>query len=96
MSAAPQMVSSTARQLGRNWSLPNILTYARVAAVPLVAGLPVLAGRGMGAMDGARHLHRRRHHRFLRRLSGARLVAAIFARKMLDPIADKLLVAAAC
>jgi CDP-diacylglycerol--glycerol-3-phosphate 3-phosphatidyltransferase/cardiolipin synthase len=39
MSAAPQMVSSTARQLGRNWSLPNILTYARVAAVPLVAGL---------------------------------------------------------
>jgi CDP-diacylglycerol--glycerol-3-phosphate 3-phosphatidyltransferase/cardiolipin synthase len=32
------MVSSTAPQLGRNWSLPNILTYARVAAVPLVAG----------------------------------------------------------
>src|SRR5271168_555114 len=39
MSAAAQMVSSTARQLGRNWSLPNILTYARVVAVPLVAGL---------------------------------------------------------
>jgi len=33
------MVSSTARPISRNWSLPNILTYARVAAVPLVAGL---------------------------------------------------------
>ena len=33
------MASSTARQISRNWSLPNILTYARVAAVPLVAGL---------------------------------------------------------
>ena len=38
MSAALQMASSTARQISRNWSLPNILTYARVAAVPLVAG----------------------------------------------------------
>ena len=35
MSAAPQMVSSTAPQLGRNWSLPNILTYARVAHIGL-------------------------------------------------------------
>ena len=38
MSAAVQMVSSTTRPISRNWSLPNILTYARVAAVPLVAG----------------------------------------------------------
>jgi CDP-diacylglycerol--glycerol-3-phosphate 3-phosphatidyltransferase/cardiolipin synthase len=27
------------RPISRNWSLPNVLTYARVAAVPLVAGL---------------------------------------------------------
>ncbi len=33
------MASSTTRPIGRNWSLPNVLTYARVAAVPLVAGL---------------------------------------------------------
>ncbi len=32
------MASSTTRPIGRNWSLPNILTYARCAAVPLVAG----------------------------------------------------------
>ena len=38
MSFARAMVSSTAPQFSRNWSLPNILTYARVAAVPLVAG----------------------------------------------------------
>ena len=44
MSGAPQMASSTARPISRNWSLPNILTYARVAAVPLVAGVLVLAG----------------------------------------------------
>src|ERR1700727_360158 len=41
MSAVSQMVSSTARPISRNWSLPNILTYARVAAVPLVGGLLV-------------------------------------------------------
>jgi len=33
------MASSTMRPISRNWSLPNVLTYARVAAVPLVAGL---------------------------------------------------------
>ena len=33
------MATSTTRPISRNWSLPNILTYARVAAVPLVAGL---------------------------------------------------------
>ena len=33
------MATSTTRPIDRNWSLPNILTYARVAAVPLVAGL---------------------------------------------------------
>ena len=38
MSAAAQMASSTAGPISRNWSLPNILTYARCAAVPLVAG----------------------------------------------------------
>ncbi len=32
------MASSTSRPISRNWSLPNMLTYARVAAVPLVAG----------------------------------------------------------
>ena len=33
------MASSTTRSTSRNWSLPNVLTYARVAAVPVVSGL---------------------------------------------------------
>ena len=38
MSGGKPMASSTSHPISRNWSLPNILTYARVAAVPLVAG----------------------------------------------------------
>ena len=38
MSGAVPMATSTSGSISRNWSLPNILTYARVAAVPLVAG----------------------------------------------------------
>ncbi len=33
------MASSTTRPISRSWSLPNVLTYGRVAAVPVVAGL---------------------------------------------------------
>jgi cardiolipin synthase (CMP-forming) len=39
MSLASPMAASSNPALSRNWSLPNILTYARVAAVPLVSGL---------------------------------------------------------
>ena len=33
------MASSTTGSVSRSWSLPNILTYIRCAAVPVVAGL---------------------------------------------------------
>jgi cardiolipin synthase (CMP-forming) len=39
MSSAVPMASSTTGSISRSWSLPNILTYARCAAVPVVAGL---------------------------------------------------------
>ena len=74
------------------WNLPNILTYGRIVAVPLVGGLLMYGGK-FGALDCA----------------GIFVVAAItdffdgyLARKwqqqsslgrMLDPIADKVLVA---
>jgi CDP-diacylglycerol--glycerol-3-phosphate 3-phosphatidyltransferase/cardiolipin synthase len=89
------MVSSTAPQFSRNWSLPNILTYARVAAVPLVAGflfwpkepwarwtaLAIFVAAGISDFfDGY--------------LARAWAQQSSLGR-MLDPIADKLLVSAA-
>ncbi|HSU99811.1 MAG TPA: CDP-diacylglycerol--glycerol-3-phosphate 3-phosphatidyltransferase [Roseiarcus sp.] len=95
MSPLPQMVSSTAPRLGRNWSLPNILTYARVVAVPLVAGflfwpeapwarwtaLAIFVAAGISDFfDG-----------YLARAWSQQSSLG----RMLDPIADKLLVSAA-
>jgi cardiolipin synthase (CMP-forming) len=94
MSGALQMTSSTTGPISRNWSLPNILTYARVAAVPLVAGFqfwPHLAWARWTALV----------------IFSAAAITDFFdgylARawsqqsslgRMLDPIADKLLVSA--
>jgi CDP-diacylglycerol---glycerol-3-phosphate 3-phosphatidyltransferase len=75
------------------WSLPNLLTFGRIAAVPLVAGLLMWGG------DWARWMA-------LALFIGAAVTDffdGYFARKwqqqsqlgrMLDPIADKVLVAA--
>ena len=95
MSGAAQMATPTTRPAGRNWSLPNILTYARVAAAPLVAGfmfwphqpwarwtaLTIFVAAGVtDFFDGY--------------LARAWAQQSSLGR-MLDPIADKLLVSAA-
>src|ERR1041384_1485295 len=88
---------ATTRGHGKTMSLPNILTYARIAAIPVVVGCIY----GQSIMDGPL---------WLRWLAlGGFIAAAItdyldgcYARigdqqsafgRMLDPIADKLLVA---
>ena len=88
------MADLPVRKANRNWNLPNFLTYARVAAVPIVVGFLFWP-----ALDWARWT-----------ALGIYSAAAItdffdgyLARawsqqsslgRMLDPIADKLLVAA--
>ncbi len=75
-------------------ALPNLLTLSRIAAIPLVVGLLWLDAPA-GAVACRRSVRRRLHHRLVRRLF--RRAAAQISRlgRFLDPIADKLLVAAA-
>ena len=74
-------------------TLPNLLTLSRILAVPILVFLlwkpswfdyaitfvPLLPGR---------------HHRLFRRLSRPRAGDGVAARQFLDPIADKIMVAA--
>ena len=81
----------------RAFNLPNMLTYGRILAVPLVVLCFFLEGQ-LKSSDFARWsalviFVARLHHRLFRRLSGARLAAESTIGRMLDPIADKLLVA---
>ena len=75
---------STQRVEGGAFSLPNVLTYCRIARGSAGRRLHVLAddpaGRAVAPAGCARDLHRRRHHRFLRRLFRAHLGPAIAAR----------------
>jgi cardiolipin synthase (CMP-forming) len=90
----PSMALSTVEMRGRNWNLPNILTYGRLVAVPVVAG-GLISSDALWMRWAALAVF---------------IIAAItdffdgyLARawsqqsslgRMLDPIADKLLVAA--
>jgi CDP-diacylglycerol--glycerol-3-phosphate 3-phosphatidyltransferase/cardiolipin synthase len=79
---------------GRTWSLPNILTYGRVAAVPVVAGLlfwPEIhwvrwTALGLFALAAITDFFDGYLARVWQQQSSL--------GRMLDPIADKLLVAA--
>jgi cardiolipin synthase len=94
MSGAGRMASSMTRPVSRNWSLPNVLTYARVAAVPLVAGLlfwPREPSARWAAL--ALFIAAAVTDFFDGYLARAWAQQSSLGR-MLDPIADKLLVSA--
>ena len=60
-------------------SLPNVLTYLRILAVPAVVLCLFLIPGDAGPLVGARRLRRRLHHRLARRLPGPRLAPAVAA-----------------
>jgi cardiolipin synthase len=94
MSLAVQMVSSTSRQIGRNWSLPNILTYARVAAVPLVVGFLSWPGEPWARWTALAIFIAAAISDFFDGYLARAWSQQSSLGRMLDPIADKLLVSA--
>jgi cardiolipin synthase (CMP-forming) len=95
MSGAAQMATSTTRPASRNWSLPNILTYARVAAVPLVAGFMFWPQEPWARWTALAIFIAAAVTDFFDGYLARAWAQQSSLGRMLDPIADKLLVSAA-
>ena len=89
------MAFSIPRGLDQRFNLPNLLTYGRVLAVPVVVALPLLAGRNFpcagprSAFSSAAGISE-----FLDGYLARALSQQSSLGRMLDPIADELLVSA--
>ncbi len=88
------MATSTTRPISRNWSLPNILTYARVAAVPLVAGLLFWPNEPWARWTALAIFVAAAVTDFFDGYLARAWSQQSSLGRMLDPIADKLLVSA--
>jgi cardiolipin synthase len=88
------MATSTSRPASRNWSLPNILTYARVAAVPLVAGFMFWPQESWARWTALAIFVAAAITDFLDGYLARAWAQQSSLGRMLDPIADKLLVSA--
>ena len=88
------MATSTSGSISRNWSLPNILTYARVAAVPLVAGFQFWPHEPWARWTALAIFVAAAVTDFFDGYLARAWAQQSSLGRMLDPIADKLLVSA--
>src|SRR5215475_10420859 len=88
------MASSTTGSVSNSWSLPNILTYARCAAVPVVAGLLFWPAEPWARWSALILFVAAAITDFFDGYLARAWSQQSSLGRMLDPIADKLLVSA--
>ena len=88
------MASSMTRPISHNWSLPNVLTYLRVAAVPVVAALLFRPGEPWARWTALVIFAAAAITDFFDGYLARAWSQQSSLGRMLDPIADKLLVSA--
>jgi cardiolipin synthase len=88
------MANSSARTGSRNWNLPNLLTYGRVAAVPLVVALLFWPSDAWARWSALAIYSAAAITDFFDGYLARMWSQQSSLGRMLDPIADKLLVAA--
>jgi len=88
------MASSTTGSISRSWSLPNILTYARCAAVPVVAGLLFWPNESWARWSALVLFVAAAITDFFDGYLARAWSQQSSLGRMLDPIADKLIVSA--
>ena len=94
MSCSPAMASSTTGSVSRSWSLPNLLTYARCAAVPVVVALLFWSGESWARWTALAVFVAAAITDFFDGYLARAWSQQSSLGRMLDPIADKLIVSA--
>jgi len=90
----PMAISTVSRGRGRTWSVPNLLTYARLVAVPAIVGCLFWSEQGSMRWAALAIFIAAAITDFLDGYLARALEQQSSLGQMLDPIADKLLVAA--